>query len=55
MHTQIKATEKETISSQVPQLLLIFSVFVLYINFIFNKISILYQLQNGYLEKTHAI
>lgn len=40
---------------QVPQLLLIFSALVLYINFIFNKISILYLLQNGYQGKTHAI
>lgn len=51
----MKATGKETISFPVPQLLLICSVLFLYINFIFNKISILYKLQNGYLGKTHAI
>lgn len=38
-----------------PTDLLIFSVLVLYINFVFNKISILCQLQNGYLGKTHDI
>lgn len=40
---------------QVPQLLLICAVLALYINFIFNKMSILYKLQNGYPGKTHAI